>query len=320
MGILATLALTAFAASYVTASSSSSAACKKTHHEGFNNDTASHTIRSGKFDRTYAVKVPDGYNKNLGKQWPLILDFHGNSGTPWQQYQNSRYFDYAKGQQYLVVYPAGYEGSWQGPSYANQDVNDLQFVTDLTTHLKTEYCIDDSRMYASGKSNGGGFVDLLACSDNGDEFSAFAMAAAALYTDTKLSDCSKKRAILESHGDKDQTIPYHPTKDGSGGPLPDVGKWVSWWGQRTCGSNAKAKYSKDLGGYNTTTYSCGGRNEVVKHYQIFELGHCWPNAFSNNWDASDNYNQTKRRCLDKSLDFTPVVLDFFSKWSSSNAP
>ncbi|KAF2215836.1 carbohydrate esterase family 1 protein, partial [Cercospora zeae-maydis SCOH1-5] len=275
MRLLATLALSAFAASPATASSSS-AACKKTHQEGFNNGTSSHTIHSGDFDRTYAVKVPDGYNQNLGKKWPLILDFHGNSGTPWQQYQNSRYFDYPGGQQYLVVYPAGYDGSWQGASYSNKNVNDLQFVTDLTARLKTEYCIDESRMYASGKSNGGGFVDLLACSDNGDEFSAFAMAAAALYSDTKLSDCSKKRAILESHGDKDQTISYHPNEDGSGGPLPDVGEWVSWWGQRTCGSNAEADYSKDLGGYNTTTYSCNGRSEAVKHYRIFELGHCWP--------------------------------------------
>ncbi|KAI5359656.1 Putative alpha/Beta hydrolase, feruloyl esterase B/C/D [Septoria linicola] len=323
--MFSTLVLSAVTASLVAAAPHPNAAltpaCKLTHHEGFGNDTKTHTITSGRYNRTYAVNVPAGYNKKLGKRWPLILDFHGNSGTPWQQYINSRYFDYAAGQEYIAVYPAGVDESWQGASYSVKDANDLQFVTDLTAYLRTQYCIDDDHVYASGKSNGGGFVDLLACSKEGDQFAAFAMAAPALYPDTKLSSCTKKRAILQSHGDKDETIPYHPGgKNGTGGPLPDITEWVSWWGRRTCGAKAKAEYSKDLGGYNTTIYSCGDYHEVIKHYQVFELGHCWPSSTSSNWDASDRYNQTKRRCLDKSLDFTPVVLDFFSKWDLQNAP
>lgn len=95
---------------------------------------------------------------------------------------------------------------------------------------------------------------------------------------------------------------------------------VSWWGQRTCGSNATASDSRNMGGYNTTSYSCGNYTEAIKHYRVFELGHCWPSGTSKNYDASDVFNQTDRKCLDKALDFTPVVLDFFSKWTLPNAP
>lgn len=210
--------------------------------------------------------------------------------------------------------PLGVENHWQGPTYAIPGVDDLQFTTDLIAHLQNSYCIDTTRLYASGKSNGAGFVDLLACSDHGDQFSAFAMASAALYTDLSKDSCTKKRAILESHGDEDATIPYHPTQEGSGGPLPDISAWVSWWGQRTCGPDAVADYSGDLGGYNTTSYSCGTYEDVVQHYQIFELGHCWPSSTGTNKDSERSY------CFDRSVDFTEEVLGFFGRWNQGNAP
>lgn len=140
------------------------------------------------------------------------------------------------------------------------------------------------------------------------------MASAALYTDLEVGACTKKRAILESHGDEDATIPYHPTEPGSGGPLPDISEWVSWWGERTCGADASPNFSGDLGGYNTTSYSCGGCEDVVKHYQVFDLGHCWPSANGLNQDSEREY------CFDRSLDFSKKVLEFFGEWNEGNRP
>lgn len=294
--------------------------CGMKHHAGFSNDTAKHNLQSGGQERTYAVNVPSHYNQNPRKAVPLIIDYHGSGGTGYKQYENSQYFKYAAGQEYLAVYPQGVDGNWQSANYSTPGVDDLQFTTDLVSHLRTQYCIDDTRIYASGKSNGGGFVNLLACSDDGDQFAAFAMASAALYSDLNQTWCTKRRAIIDSHGDEDATIPYHPTEDGSGGPLPDISRWVRWWGHRTCGRYARSHKSGDLGGYNTTTYSCGRYHDVVSHYQIFELGHCWPSVDGSNWDASDNYDQTTRKCLDGALDFTSKVLEFFAAWDLRNAP
>ncbi|KAI6883577.1 hypothetical protein KC334_g16165, partial [Hortaea werneckii] len=213
---------------------------KHDHSPGFHTQNANGnlSIESGGLTRYYAVQVPPDYCSS--KPYSLIIDYHGAGGNPTQQWNNSQYYNYQRSEDYIIVYPQGYDTHWQGPSYATEGVDDLQFTSDLLAHMESEYCIDSSRVYASGKSNGGGFVDLLACSDAGDAFAAFAMASAALYTDNSLDSCTKRRAILESHGDQDTTIPYHPQEPGSGGELPDVGEWVGWWGERDCGSSAKA--------------------------------------------------------------------------------
>lgn len=140
------------------------------------------------------------------------------------------------------------------------------------------------------------------------------MASAALYTDLSKGSCSKRRAILESHGDKDTTIPYHGGK-GSGGQLPNIGRWVSWWGARTC-PGADAARTGDLGGYNRTTYSCDSYHKIVDHYQVFDLGHCWPSTNGENYD----YTKKDSPCDDYSLDFTQVVLNFFGRFDLGSVP
>jgi poly(3-hydroxybutyrate) depolymerase len=290
-----------------------SSGCGKPHNSGFNSNPASHTITSGGRDRTYAVRVPDGYNDDPNKPRKVIFDFHGRLSNPEDQYKNSQYDKYDAGKEYLAVYPAGVNKSWQGAPYAAKGVDDVLFVKDLLARMREQYCIDDNHVYASGKSNGGGFVDTLACSDEGDEFAAFAMAAAALYDDTSKDRCNKKRAILEAHGGDDKTIPYGggPTK--SGGDVPDVDEWVTWWGQRD-GCAADAGRTTQHDGYETTTFACNGLRAVVKHYKIDDLGHCWPSSTGDNSDGSRDY------CGDHSLDFTPRVLNFFGTWNLTNAP
>jgi len=220
------------------------------------------------------------------------------------------------------VYPQGLkcnEGTaWEGPSYACPGVNDIDFVSDLLTYLEDNFCIDIDRIYASGKSNGGGFVDTLACSDVGDKFAAFAMAAAALYTDTSFGSCDKKRAILEAHGDADTTIPYAGGK-GLGGSLPTIGQRVYWWGERDCGVGEVTTTVEMEEGYEIEKLSCnGGLSDVVEHYQLYApAAHCWPNTEGDNYDAQkipDGCGNSR------ALDFTAVVLEWFARWNLENAP
>lgn len=282
--------------------------CGKSHRSGFNSNPDSHTITSGGQSRTYAVRVPDGYNDDPNKPRKLIFDFHGRAGNPEDQYHNSAYDQYDAGKEYIGVYPAGVNKAWQGAPYSAEGVDDVQFVKDLLENMRNEYCIDNNHVYASGKSNGGGFVDTLACSDVGDEFAAFAMAAAALYDDNSVDRCSKKRAILESHGGNDATIAYDGGITSSGGRTPNIDQWVQWWGQRD-GFATDAEVTTQEEGYSTTSYG-----DVVVHYKIPGLGHCWPSSTGTNSDGSRSY------CGDHSLDFTSKVLEFFGKWDASNKP
>lgn len=257
-----------------------------------------------------------------GKESPLTSSQHGRQGTFATQRDTSQYYNYTSSSDYIIVYPQAVSGkagtAWQGPSYACPDVDDVEFVHDLLNYLEDNFCVDRHRFYASGKSNGGGFVDLLACSDVGDRFAAFAMAAAALYTDTSLASCSKKRAVLESHGDADTTIPY-AGGSGLGGALPNVGQWVSWWSERDCGLGGATKTVEMRDGYEIESFSCnGGLSKVVSHYhQYAPAAHCWPNAEGSNYDS---IRYPKGCGNSRALDFTPVLLEWFERWDLEGAP
>jgi poly(3-hydroxybutyrate) depolymerase len=252
----------------------------------------------------------------------LTLFQHGRGGTSAIQRDTSLYQNYASASDYIIVYPQGlacdHGTAWQGPTYACPDVNDIDFVSDLLDYLEDNFCIDTNRVYASGKSNGGGFVDTIAGNDLGDRFAAFAMASAALYTDTSLETYDKKRAILEAHGDADTTIPY-AGGEALGGPIPDIGQWVGWWGDRDCGAGGAMESVKKMEGYEIETLSCsGGLSDVVSHYRLAApAAHCWPNTQGDNYDSL-KYPQGCGNS--RALDFTAVVLEWFARWNLENAP
>lgn len=293
--------------------------CGTAHSVGYSDDMSNHNITSSGSNRYYTIDVPSHYNDKKSEPWPLILDFHGASRDADNQYNNSMYYADPRGDDYIVVYPEGMGGKWESAFYADKDANDLQFVTDLLEHINNDYCIDQDRIYASGKSNGGGFVDMLACSDEGDPFAAFAMAAAALYSDLSYKPkggCSKSRAILESHGGEDKTVPYEGGDNGVGGDSPDIAEWLGWWARRDGCKKSADPSVVEHDGYNVSTYSCDGYDDIVKGIYIPDLDHCWPDATQNNSDSQRNHDV----CAFDGLDFTAVVLDWFGNWTMNNVP
>ena len=151
-------------------------------------------------------------------------------------------------------------------------------------------------------SDGGGFVNTLACSpDHGAAFAAFAPVSGAFYTDTNYSDCRPSRSplpILEFHGHADPTINY--TRGvGNGGPLPSIPVWLSWWARRDgCTDPAADKKVTDENGYQYITYSCNGSTDIVRHYKIWDLGHRWPNT----------------SLTVSPINASPIIMDFFNTY------
>ncbi|CAH0038013.1 unnamed protein product [Clonostachys solani] len=178
----------------------------------------------------------------------------------------------------VTVYPAGVNASWQGPSYAIEGVDGAAFTTDLIELIKESYCIDEKRVYATGHSNGGGFVGLLACSaDHGGQFAAFAGVASALYTDLSGDEtCSPSRSplpMLESHGTADTTIPYNGG-DGVGGKLPAIPDWLSRWGTRNKCTDSE---TIDKGnGLTEQRWTCDGTEGLQRHFKMEGQSHEYP--------------------------------------------
>ncbi len=126
---------------------------------------------------------------------PVILAFHGHGGNMHfaaggMAFQNAW-------PEAIVVYPQGLptpgivldrdgkKAGWQ--DFVGQENNrDLKFVDAMLKTLREKYSVDDSRIYATGFSNGGLFSYLL-LSQRPNVFAAFAPGGAVLLPQNALS-------------------------------------------------------------------------------------------------------------------------------------
>ncbi|KAI1263518.1 family 1 carbohydrate esterase [Xylariaceae sp. FL1019] len=257
------------------AEAASSAGCGTSH--SFIGSTQTFSITSSGGTRTYRIHLPSSYEASTAV--PLIIAYHGSGGNPTDFEITTRFSDEGLNPNMVVVYPAGVDGNWQGPTYATAGVSDKVFTTDLVNHIKDNYCIDSSRVYAAGHSNGGGFVGTLACSPDhgGNQFAAFAAASGAFYTDVVGDDaCHPARSplpILEIHGGADTTIPY-AGGEGRGGPLPSIPDWLSRWATRNqCGTSTVSDLAN---GVHHSVWTCAGQGAVLQHWKIDGHDHSYP--------------------------------------------
>jgi poly(3-hydroxybutyrate) depolymerase len=206
-----------------------------------------------------------------------------------------------------------FKGTWQG--VPNWPVDDILFTNKLLDHLLATYNIDSKRVYATGKSQGGGFVGLLACHSNTSRrIAAFAPVSGAFYTtasnkenecepDTVKITCNPTRrpiSFIEFHGGKDDTIDYN---GGSrrGVCLPSIPHYLRAWALR----NGFKSQSQTSGlSQNAVVHSYA--NGTIKGYFDSIIGHDWPSTIAN----ADN---SRKGHVLASFNATSIILDFFDK-------
>lgn len=126
-------------------------------------------------------------SKKSDGKLPLVFDFHGHGGTAKHAARTHHFHE--TWPEAVVVYlqglntpgkltdPQGKKPGWQqGPG--DQKDRDLKFFDAVLESIKKDFPIDDSRIYATGHSNGGAFTYLL-WAKRGDTFAALAPVAAA---------------------------------------------------------------------------------------------------------------------------------------------
>jgi poly(3-hydroxybutyrate) depolymerase len=274
--------------------------------------------------RKYRLYLPKDYDGT--KKLPLILSFHGRTQTAKYQDELSQFSNATYGFQGISVYPQGLDfitekGSkvpqWQGDPDAPANVSDVTFTLELLNHLESTFCIDKSRIYAAGKSNGGGFTGLLACDPVAStRIAAFAPVSGAFYLNTttqQLPPCKPGRLpvpLADFHGLQDGTISYNGSinsrKNANSTNIP---AYVNAWAKRD-GFNPDKNTTSTLcsGKKLVTKYTWG--NETVVHYAYKNLDHDWPSSFFN---EDTGKNKTLLTCKD--AEATSLILDWFGKWT-----
>ncbi|SDS35123.1 polyhydroxybutyrate depolymerase [Brevibacterium sandarakinum] len=235
------------------------------------NDQA--TITSAGDERTYRINIPRDYD--VTDPTPLVLGFHGR-GSDGAEFQNYTGLPTLPA---IAVFPDGVptdgKRSWQGAPYASE-ADDVRFVADLLDSIEDEFCIDLSRVYATGKSNGGGMVSVLACNLR-DRFSAFATVAGAYYPQSFAGcDYSEPTPMLAIHGTGDATMHYEGGER-QGETYPSVRNWLKPWAEAAgCeGSKDKKVGRKGEKIVRTQWQECRGGADV-ELYSVADGGHVWP--------------------------------------------
>ncbi len=160
--------------------------------------------------REALISVPE---KAKTEPTPVVFGFHGHGGSMKNAARSFRFHELWP--EAIVVYmqglrtpgqltdPEGLRAGWQKEKGDQKD-RDLQFFDAVLLSLKTEYRINERRIYSAGHSNGGGFTYLL-WAERSETLAAVAPSgSAALKIRTRL----KPKPVFHVAGENDPLVKY----------------------------------------------------------------------------------------------------------------
>ena len=234
--------------------------------------SSSQTISVNGTVRTFHVYRP----ADLSTPAALVVMLHGGYGSGTQAESSYGWDGQADTGHFLVAYPDGLNHAWNTGGGccgqpAQNNVDDIGFLTQMVSTIEREATIDRSRVYATGISNGGIMAYTLACHTT--IFAAIGPDSA-----TELGACPTPQpiSVIHIHGTADTHIPYN---GGAGVGVahvdgPAIPALNSTW--RAIDDCAPPMVST-VGVVTTSIAACpGGR--TVELITIKGAGHQWPGS------------------------------------------
>ena len=240
-------------------------------------------------ERSYLLYVPEG--ADTSGPLPLMMVFHGYGGTKEDMMATSDMRALADSESFFLLYPEGtlLEGETHWNTYPpgpgnKSEAEDYDFIDTLLDSLQDSVNIDETRIYASGYSNGGDFTYTLACYLN-DRIAAIVPVSGLMWLETQ-NDCvvNHPTAILNLHGDADFVRPY------SGYPeyMASVPAGLQYWAGQNgiSGDGDLTTLNKASGTVERLELGPGDGGVEMLAYKFINGGHIW-------FDFEDNGVQTE---------------------------
>lgn len=268
----------------------SSAGCKGAGPAPSKGAPTDETMSSSGVDRTYKRFVPSGYNGTASV--PLLIDMHGYLEGAAIHMGVSELNGVAEKEGFVNLTP---QGTGQIPFWnalpTASGPKDLEFVSDLIDKTGQQLCIDLTRVYVAGFSNGAFMSSLVACRLS-DKVAAVAPVAGLMVPN---DDCKPTRPvpIIAFHGEADQYVSYSSNAPGPKGmelplnpeteavfkdikfrPIPEA---LKLWSEME-GCSSPAKESQVSASVKLIRYDGCRNGSVVELYVVKDGGHAWPGS------------------------------------------
>ncbi|MGD8859463.1 MAG: PHB depolymerase family esterase [Myxococcales bacterium] len=159
--------------------------------------------------RTYQLHVPEGYDDTPR---PLVINMHGFLNDGSQQSRISGMNALADEEGFIAVYPDGLGtlrafNAGDCCAWDNPEQDDVAFIDQVIERVSQQVCVDRSRIYATGFSNGGFMAYRLAC-ERSETFAAVASVSGVLGIPREDCDQARPVPLLHIHGTADLIVPY----------------------------------------------------------------------------------------------------------------
>jgi polyhydroxybutyrate depolymerase len=157
-------------------------------------------------ERSYDIVAPAS-----SEPLPVIVAFHGFTQSSELHREMTGLGDAALERGFIAVFPMGSIPDGASQPYFNLATTDDESLSDdiglteaILADVASEHCVDETRIYATGWSNGGMLASTLAC-ELPDRFAAVASVSGVVLRD----DCPDDPVpIIILHGTTDSLVPY----------------------------------------------------------------------------------------------------------------
>ena len=154
----------------------------------------------------YLISVPENYDKEPGKKWPVIFYLHGRhaSGTTLksiERYGLPYYLSIGKKMDFIVVSP---QCPW-GQNWASED-----WFNPVYDEVATKFRVDDCRIYLIGMSMGG-FGTWALANNMPDRFAAISPMCGG--ADVKWANNISHIPTWVFHGTDDKVVPINRSEE-----------------------------------------------------------------------------------------------------------
>lgn len=248
------------------------------------------TIKSGGFDRMAHIHIPKGYKP--GTKPTLVLVLHGAGGNGTGILEQDRWASKADKEGFIAVAPDGLPALprlaadfrtnprlWNSgqlrPKSPRAAIDDVAYVRLLLDELKEKLPYDESQVFSTGHSNGGGMTFRLA-TELSERFAAIGTVAGMMAMENP--NPTKPLPTLYILGTKDPLMPLNSGEvklPWGTRKNPPVSEPLAAWA-KAIGCETEPKTLSEKEGLKKVEYLSKAKGPTLSVIYIEGHGHHWP--------------------------------------------